>query len=312
MAVFVVGIHTTPQNTISNEWIRNSIDLMFSLAVPFFFATSGYLLFRNILSSPKLEYNTKIRRYTSKIIRMYVVWTIIYIPFTIYGFSLENNGLIKDVAIFIRNFILVGENLYSWPLWYLLGLIYAVGIIYLLLKMHLSVNSIAVIGLLFALAGLGIEYLHTQNPESVKLYYKIFLTTRNGFFVGFPCVAMGLWTAKCKNIPISWIVLALTIGILLSLQTTQLSSMALGYCLFLICIRYNMKISTHHALFCRNLSTIIYLTHMFWVTILWQLLNNQIAVFTIAVLLSICIGNLLLRCRGKSNMCSSIYRYLFT
>ena len=67
-------------------------------------------------------------------IKLYIIWTIIYLPITIYNFKKNNFDISTSVKIFIKGIVFVGENWYSWPLWYLLSTIYGIIVIYILLK----------------------------------------------------------------------------------------------------------------------------------------------------------------------------------
>ena len=122
MAFCVIAIHTLPLKNVQNEVITSLFDTVTSLAVPFFFLSSGYLVEKKCEEGNDRIFvlNKQIR----KLIRYYVLWTAIYLPITIYGFSQSGDGLVKSTALFFRNIIFQGENHYSWPLWYLLSSIY--------------------------------------------------------------------------------------------------------------------------------------------------------------------------------------------
>ena len=71
-----------------------------------------------------------------KVLRLYVIWSIIYLPLTFCGWIIEGNRESVYLLRCVRNFILVGENFYSWALWYLNGLVFALIFIDLLLRVH--------------------------------------------------------------------------------------------------------------------------------------------------------------------------------
>lgn len=91
MAVCVVAIHTQPLYSIQSIVVQRLFDTITSLAVPYFFSVSGFLLFSkidaNILSRKSMEV---CKKYLSRVLSLYVIWNIIYLPITIFGFK-ENN-----------------------------------------------------------------------------------------------------------------------------------------------------------------------------------------------------------------------------
>ena len=93
----------------------------------------------------------------------------------------------------------------SWPLWYLLALIVAVGIIYALLKLKLSKNWIVAISVLMAIIGVGLDYCKENAilQPITDLYFSVFLKTRNGFFVGVFYVALGMFLSHKENLSLS-------------------------------------------------------------------------------------------------------------
>ena len=206
MAIVVVAIHTRPEMSFSSPFVIRLFESVYSIAVPFFFMASGFLLFRKISLPLNKDGEQRIKYYLKRMCRLYLVWTIIYLPLSIYGFYQDGISPLKALAAFMRNVILVGENYMSWPLWYLLALIVAVSIIYMLLKLKVSKTWIVIISILMAFVGVGLDYCHANELRSpiVDLYFKVFIKTRNGFFVGFLFVALGMLCACANECYFSW------------------------------------------------------------------------------------------------------------
>ena len=97
MALVVVAIHTT-------EW---KLGGLVRAAVPYFFIVSGYFLFRKLNGHQKDDLKT-IRRWIFRILKMYLIWTAIYLPFTIYGFIQDDLSLKQGIFVFGRNLLFVG------------------------------------------------------------------------------------------------------------------------------------------------------------------------------------------------------------
>ena len=138
MAVFVVAIHTHPFERCGCLSFKNAWDVLIGVAVPYFFIASGFFLFLKLKEEKKEESQLKkIKSYTKRIVELYVFWTIIYFPVTIWYFFNNDNPFYTDILSFIKGFFFRGENYYSWHLWYLLSMIYS-----LILLCILKRNSI--------------------------------------------------------------------------------------------------------------------------------------------------------------------------
>ena len=136
MAFFVVEIHTRPlQDLPPAEFIVKGIDV---LAVPFFFIASAFLCFRGLkgehFATADSRGSVRVRKTTGRLLRLYLTWTVIFLPVTVFGDVLQGKGLLWSVAAFVRGALFIGQNFYSWPLWYLLASVIAFALVYLLLR----------------------------------------------------------------------------------------------------------------------------------------------------------------------------------
>ena len=173
MALFVVAIHTKPLNHLQNSYINGLITTALSLAVPFFFISSGFLIFNKMKELPCIDLRLSyLKKHTYKLIKSYIIWSVIYFPIALYGYKLENVTWKKAFIIYIRDLFVKGDHFYSWPLWYLLSSIYALLVIIFLVKMKkFNVNGMIMIIILFIILEHGTDYL-------------IFTANKNGF-IGF-------------------------------------------------------------------------------------------------------------------------------
>ena len=304
MAIVVVAIHTRPEMSFSSPFVRWLFESVYSIAVPFFFMASGFLLFRKISLPLNEDGEFRLMSYLKRMCRLYLVWTIIYLPLTIYGFYLDGLPLLKSIAVFFRNTLLVGENFMSWPLWYLLALIVAVSIIYMLLKLKLSINWIIFISFLMALGGVGIDYCYENELLSplTEIYFKLFQKTRNGFFIGYVYVALGLLCTKLDMISCYVFGFLFIIGLLGIAYNCQLSNVMVTFVFFVVVISLkgrwiNSKISQQM----RSMSTIIYLTHMMFMAIFTLLLGLRMGVLLFVTVSMVSVIFSLLVNRIRSN-----------
>ena len=293
MAIVVVAIHTRPEISFNSAFIRQNFEVIYSLAVPFFFIASGFLLFRKVEFPLNADGSKRILGYLSRICRLYLLWTLIYLPLAIYGFWMEGIPPLKAAAVFLRNILLVGENYMSWPLWYLLAVIVAVGIIYSLLKLKVSKNGVLIIGVLMALVGVGLDYCHEHSLMSpmTDIYFSLFLNTRNGIFVGFLYVALGMFCSTLQRVPTKVVVLFFLIGCVAEFMALPLANAFIVLAMFVATISLQIRTSTDTNKL-RLMSSVIYFCHMIYVAFFVLLCDiaSGCLLFTIVVFASILTG----------------------
>ena len=59
---------------------------------------------------------------------------VIYLPLDAYGAWLNGWSISEFVVRWVRGLLLVGESVFSWPLWYLLAAAVGFGFVYLMLR----------------------------------------------------------------------------------------------------------------------------------------------------------------------------------
>lgn len=166
MAFLVIGIHV---GAITNTTYPTTISYLLSTAVPFFFICSGFFLQNKILKTN--ESNKTIKRYIIKILKLYIIWHLIYLPIDLrYMFHIDRS-IWEDLCFYVYLYVCKGETYFTWPLWYLHGLLIAVTIIWILRNIRIPFFIIWLISIIIMIIG------HAE---------------RNGFFQGFPYVMTGV------------------------------------------------------------------------------------------------------------------------
>ena len=66
------------------------------------------------------------KKYLSRVLSLYVIWNIIYLPITIFGFKENNMSFARYVLDCIIGFLFIGQQFYSWQLWYLLSVFFVI------------------------------------------------------------------------------------------------------------------------------------------------------------------------------------------
>ena len=152
MAILVVALHTKPFASLNNEYVNVLFNAIVSLAVPFFFMCTGFLLENRILTlNEEKQKQEVITRYLIKIIKLYVIWTIIYLPLDLYSCYISEDSVIYCIFKYIAGFFLIGEHDNSWILWYLLSTIYTLFFILICNKLKFNIKIIFALGLIIYL-----------------------------------------------------------------------------------------------------------------------------------------------------------------
>ena len=197
-AILIVAIHTAPLESIStagNFWITHFVA---RFGVPFFFVCNGFFLYQR----NTIKMKTGIIK---KFVRLYIIWTLVYLPMSVYSIMTSGRILYSTVA-YIRNIVFVGSYVH---LWYMVSAIIAISMLILLSK-KFSYTTIGIIAIVLYLLGTLYDEFYTPLEQVFQLpivnqllsaYLYVFDTTRTGFFFGFVFVWMGAFIAKKKSLP---------------------------------------------------------------------------------------------------------------
>ena len=202
-AFLVIGIHTRPFQAVSDVADKLFYYDVSNYAVPFFYACTGYFL---IVKQQNKDMHGKICFRVKKVLKLYAVWSIVYLPLTFCGWIIEGNKEPVYLLQCLRNYIFVGDNFYSWALWYLNGMIFALIFIDLLLK-RFSIKQIVkfgsamyVFGIILTMFEGHLDKLPMIVSAAVKLYFAAFVTTRNGLFQSLVFVSIGMLVAEIEKL----------------------------------------------------------------------------------------------------------------
>lgn len=199
-ALFVVAIHVSPFGSTDQMTILSWMDFFLRnciarIAVPFFFITSGYFLFR------KTDINnfdfSPCKAYLKKLIKLYLIWSAIYFPLGFGNALIDGKDLLHGILNYVKNFIF--STSYS-HLWYLNALIFATAVISFLLYKRVKPAHIIFIGGLFYFIGLfGQSWFGFLDPlrttfiwDILKSIKSVISTTRDGLFDALIFVAIGM------------------------------------------------------------------------------------------------------------------------
>lgn len=289
MAIFVIAIHTHPHEVIDNINLCFFIENVISLAVPFFFVASSFFLWRKMDDAIYTDRLLILRKWILHLIKLYTIWSMIYLPFTIYGYVIDGLSPLKALLVFVRNFLFVGENMYSWPLWYLLAMIVAGIIIYFMVYYRIKKSHIYAFALFALLLGIIID--NTKGISGLSsLYFKLFHTTRNGLFVGLPYLIIGTVIASNGIIAKRMLLISLLIiSFTLYCYGLGVARYLVAYLLFSLVLGINIDNDDKVFKSLRRSSVVVYFVHMIFVGIITisNLEISHFVLFAIVTLISL-------------------------
>lgn len=327
-AFLVICIHCGPLLDVSETGNFVLVQIIARLAVPFFFVASGFLLFQKIDLQREwndYENKAKLKHYVGRLCKIYLIWTILYLPFN-YLLVSENGISLMEILRYLRDFFFTGSY---YHLWFLPALIVAVVIVYGLLFLVGLQKTIWISFILYLLGMAGNVYADfiLQLPLMGKLldiYLKVFSTTRNGLFFGVLFVVIGAVFAKrnfyFKN---RYVVLGgLTSIILLFVECfllreygfmNDLTSMYLMnipcmFFIFLFLLRLNLK---KHKIYktLRVMSLLIYVMHVMVINVVVKVAPtmHSLAAYGIVVFVTVLLSLLLYLISKKVRIVRHLY-----
>lgn len=195
LAVLLICAHASSEKLSFPVYI----DIWFSLyiiAVPFFFTTSAFFFFKKVINeddkSTRFQYY---KRYTKRILLMYLMWGLIYTCFIV-AHWVQTDSLTLEA---FGKHVFYSITYTSYPtIWFLPSLWVAVSLVYFCWERKMKVNSILFVSLLFYAIGWMMYTLPADRLPFTSIcewYDLIFQSPRNGFFNGFIFAAIGAYIA---------------------------------------------------------------------------------------------------------------------
>ncbi len=271
LAILVVAGHTHPFKDVTDPVFIQIWEKLLLLVVPCFFMAAGFFLFPKVYqSADKTTRLNAIWLYLKRIVSLYIYWTLIFLPVTFWHYANDDLVIKKDIILFIRGTFFFGENFYSWPLWFLLSMIYSLIFTGFLMFIDLRIKTIFYISIVVFAIAMVFNFLVTgeTNNEFLLMLGKIikylFLTGR--LFTGMFYLLVGGLIAM-RKIRISRIAMVWMVLLALTFQLFEVK--ILSPFLFsllpitLFCLIVDLKLEKiKNGLFLRKCSTVMYFTHM--------------------------------------------------
>lgn len=236
------------------------------IAVPYFFAISGYFYIKALQANKKV-----FLKQVKRIGIVYLVWTIIYLPMLIEKFGFHNiKGMLKDVVF----------NGSSYQLWYIPALVFAYVVITVMYKSgvlkYFSYFSLC----LYVIGVLCVAYSQTDVLKNIGIFQQIishryFNIFRRFVLFGLPLFNMGYFIDKInekisnKKVYIASAVLFVLFFVeqLAVIRTDGKTIMTFVlypfiFCIFVLCLRFPNIGNNTLASVCRIYSNLLYFSHV--------------------------------------------------
>ena len=298
-AILVIAIHTQAIMWFSDR-ANGNIQILTRVAVPFFFCTSGYFLQKGYVRKGCSAIATSIWN----VFRLYMALSIVYFAVIF----LQNPALLQRVEKWMLIDFLFNGSYYH--LWYMVGVIYSMVVIYLICKFKLTKALLPLAVFCYAVGLVGTSYygLGSRLPIMSTLFDSgWFLSVRRIFLMGFPFTALGWIISEEKlklRISKKHLLFATTLVALLfvaEIVTVTVTGMSrtieitvflypLLFLLFQICLAYPLERKSDLASACRDTANFTYFWHPLVILALRKVVNANFFLFTITTAICLLLG----------------------
>ncbi len=298
-AILVVAIHTQAVTWLSG-YSNGNIQMLTRVAVPFFFCTSGYFLHKNYTNSGC----PAIAATFWKTVKLYTLLSLVY--FTV--IFLSNSVLLHEPKKWILVDFLFNGSYYH--LWYMVGIVYSIAMIYLICKLKLTKVLLPLATACYAIGLLGTSYygIGSRLPVLNVLFDSgWFLSIRRIFLMGFPFTALGwvisdgklkLHFSKKHLLFVTALVALLFVSEIIAVTVTGMSRTIeitvflypLLFLLFQACLAYPLEGKSRFASVCRNTANFTYFWHPLVILVLRRVLDANFLLFAITTAVCLLLG----------------------
>ncbi len=152
-SILVVMIHVPPFGSSTGyivKLLNYGVQQWFArIAVPIFFACSGFFLYKK---STLLDFRVEpSKKYILHLLKLYIIWSLIYFPLRYRAFFKDSKGVLHAVLVYCRDCVFTGS--YN-QLWYFPALIFAVILTSYLLSKKTDYKRILLLSIIAYLVGL--------------------------------------------------------------------------------------------------------------------------------------------------------------
>lgn len=265
MAIVVVAIHTNPFVNCKNVLVDQIAIIIEDAAVPFFFMASGFLLALG-WGGTSQQREMYIQRTLVSAVRLYITWTLISIPLTLYGYAMSGNSLVSCIFSYVKYFLFVGKLYNSYHLWYLLAMIYALLAMWIWVRRGKGTRYILITGAFFYAVYLVFMWIRQNDNANGMMaaagnaFYFVF---NNGIvFTGMLYMGIGIYIREHRGVSLLTSTAGMAAGILVRYGLSQeMGKIIFAVMLFTFVLKIPLSDCSCYSIL-RGLSKYIYLVHL--------------------------------------------------
>lgn len=296
-SLMVIGLHTVFLEDINYEVNFVIVHILFRLSVPFFVICTGFYLSLS-LESHSYSY-LSIHRQELKLIKMYSFWTIIYLLLSIPKWIQSGWFSISAFKDFVVATITNGSH---YHLWYIISLIYALPIFWLIAKFVKNKSVIVVLAVMlysFQLIVSGYGFFLPENVFYTLKTTEWFWALYRAVFFMLPFLILGKIVATgiimTKRTAFFGTIISITllfaeVYLLRSLQVGMsfyIMTMPTMYFLFQLILQISFPFNVHVCTILGASSTLIYCIHPAIYELLNKFFSGQSFLYILTAFLSV-------------------------
>lgn len=288
-AILVISIHTRPFEEYGSTARLIFQQILPRVAVPFFFAVSGYFLSSSLFK--KREFAV-IVKYLKRIIFTYTLWTILYFLTVIPSITTGKEQFITALKRLLINFFIFGSY---YHLWYFPALIFSVIVFAFFYKIS-KLNFLVYFSIVMYMIGvLGVSYIKIGNgiPLLNNLYdSSYFMPLRRMLFMGLPFFVLGYliyklipYLIRISNNKVVIFSSIITLCFILEIYSVLKFSISdqvtitvflylLTACLLVLCIKIPLTGQSKNSVIFRYISNFTYYSHPFFILCIGQIFEK--------------------------------------
>lgn len=267
------------------EFIYNNGSYFFTsmigrVAVPFFYVVSGYYYNKALMNG-----KNALKQQGTKIIKLYIIWSLIYTPLNIYEYVIEGVSIWVMLRKYFSALLLFGTYFHFY---YIVALLISMVLTYLFYKRNM-LKQWAVISIVLYLIGsllTGYSPLMGDNYIIHKIVdFKYFIFVRRYFFIAPAFFMLGYWTnavtqsekikiGKVINVLcmiVSFILLMIEEMVVDTIRGANMMCISLYvfiFFLFMFCLNNPNLVSNKVSNVCKDFSDFAYFIHPLVIAVL--------------------------------------------
>lgn len=305
-SLMVIAIHCDLFYDINTRLNFFTVNILCRLAVPFFAMCTGYFLSSKLSFNDKLDKTKKnkqiVLKQWKKLFVLYIVWSFLYCIFSIPNWI--STGLFSKRAFIDYGIGAVLHRSY-YHLWYLLGILYALPLLYLILRKIKVEFYLLVSGILYFIMVLSYGYrLWLPNAiQKIFSYMDYYSGIVNAIILLIPFMLLGVYirrTVKSQNknsillgFVLSFLMLICEATVLYIKGQSKFSyiifTLPAAYFLFKLIVNSKFEFQKFNSAYLGSCSLFIYCVHPMILEI-FNFVNNSILKFVIACMISTALG----------------------